>query len=99
MGDVVTDVLLDGGGVRSFEDPRIVTRHTHGTGCTLASAIATGLAQGLALGDAVARGRAYVRMAIDRTRPRQRARADEPRPPRGAIQGLDQGHIRSRRPG
>ena len=64
MGDVVTDVLLDGGGVRSFEDPRIVTRHTHGTGCTLASAIATGLAQGLALGDAVARGRAYVRMAI-----------------------------------
>jgi hydroxymethylpyrimidine/phosphomethylpyrimidine kinase len=63
-GDVVTDVLLDGGGVRSFEDPRIETRHTHGTGCTLASAIATGLAQGLALGDAVARGRAYVRAAI-----------------------------------
>ena len=63
-GDTVTDILLDGGGVRSFEDSRIETRHTHGTGCTLASAIATGLAQGLALGDAVTRGRAYVREAI-----------------------------------
>ena len=52
------------GGVEAFEDPRIETRHTHGTGCTLASAIAAGLAQGMALRDAVARARAYVRAAI-----------------------------------
>ena len=37
---------------------------THGTGCTLASAVATGLAQGIALADAVDRARAYVRDAI-----------------------------------
>ncbi len=47
-----------------FESPRIASRHTHGTGCTLASAIAAGLAQGMALEAAVARARAYVRAAI-----------------------------------
>lgn len=45
---------------------RIDTRHTHGTGCSLASAIATGLAQGLPLIDAVARAHAYVQQAIAR---------------------------------
>jgi hydroxymethylpyrimidine/phosphomethylpyrimidine kinase len=45
-------------------DKRIATRHTHGTGCTLASAIATGLGQGLSLPDAVERARAYVRAAL-----------------------------------
>jgi hydroxymethylpyrimidine/phosphomethylpyrimidine kinase len=44
--------------------PRIATRHTHGTGCTLASAIATGLAQGMALSDSVRRARRYVQAAI-----------------------------------
>jgi len=47
-----------------FADPRIDTRHTHGTGCTLASAMAAGLAQGMKLSDAVARARKYVRQAI-----------------------------------
>ena len=42
-----------------FDRPRIDTRHTHGTGCTLASAIAAGLAQGLPLSQAVERARAY----------------------------------------
>jgi len=63
-GSTVTDLLVTEGGVESFESPRIETRHTHGTGCTLASAIAAGLAQGMALRDAVARARAYVRAAM-----------------------------------
>jgi hydroxymethylpyrimidine/phosphomethylpyrimidine kinase len=61
---VVTDVLVTIEGVRRFESPRIHTAHTHGTGCTLASAIATGLAQGLALEPAVVRARAYLTEAI-----------------------------------
>ncbi len=63
-GPVVVDVLADADGVRHFRSPRIETRHTHGTGCTLASAIATGIAQGLALPDAVERAREYVLEAI-----------------------------------
>jgi hydroxymethylpyrimidine/phosphomethylpyrimidine kinase len=63
-GPLVHDVLVTAGEARVFESPRIETRHTHGTGCTLASAIAAGLAQGLPLADAVARARAYVQAAI-----------------------------------
>jgi len=63
-GETVTDLLASGQGTEVFAAPRIVSRHTHGTGCTLASAIATGLAQGMALRDAVERARAYVRAAI-----------------------------------
>jgi hydroxymethylpyrimidine/phosphomethylpyrimidine kinase len=63
-GDVLTDLLADAGGVEAFAAPRIVTRHTHGTGCTTASAVAVGLAQGLGLRDAVVRARRYVRAAI-----------------------------------
>jgi hydroxymethylpyrimidine/phosphomethylpyrimidine kinase len=63
-GDVVTDLLVTPHGEEAFSAPRIASRHTHGTGCTLASAIAAGLAQGLGLHDAVRRARAYVREAI-----------------------------------
>jgi hydroxymethylpyrimidine/phosphomethylpyrimidine kinase len=63
-GDTVSDVLVTAGGVRVWESPRIETRHTHGTGCTLASAIAAGLAQGLEVEAAVDRARAYVQRAI-----------------------------------
>ncbi|WP_323990246.1 bifunctional hydroxymethylpyrimidine kinase/phosphomethylpyrimidine kinase [Nguyenibacter sp. L1] len=63
-GDELTDVLATQGGIELFTDTRLPTRHTHGTGCTLASAIATGLAQGLALRDAVIRARTYLRAAI-----------------------------------
>jgi hydroxymethylpyrimidine/phosphomethylpyrimidine kinase len=68
-GDVVVDVLrtADGGEYR-FESPRIDSRSTHGTGCTLASAIALGIAEGLTLEGAVARARLYVFEAI-RTAP------------------------------
>ncbi|AHI26519.1 bifunctional hydroxymethylpyrimidine kinase/phosphomethylpyrimidine kinase [Komagataeibacter swingsii] len=66
-GDELVDVLLERGGVaEEFVTRRIHTRHTHGTGCTLASAIATGLGQGMPLRDAVVRARAYVHEAIAR---------------------------------
>lgn len=68
-GVVITDLLAEQGGkVTLFRSRRIETRHTHGTGCTLASAIATGLAQGLTLHDAVTRARGYLRKAM-RTAP------------------------------
>ena len=67
-GEVVRDVLWSGGDFIPFEAPRQTTRHTHGTGCTLSTAIACGLAQGCTLLDAVARAHAYVQEAI-RTAP------------------------------
>ncbi|HVJ53890.1 MAG TPA: bifunctional hydroxymethylpyrimidine kinase/phosphomethylpyrimidine kinase [Aliidongia sp.] len=67
-GATVHDVLASADGVQVFDSGRIETRHTHGTGCTLASAIATGLGQGMGLTDAVIRARAYVLEAI-RTAP------------------------------
>jgi hydroxymethylpyrimidine/phosphomethylpyrimidine kinase len=63
-GDTVYDVLATASGLRVWDSPRIDSRHTHGTGCTLASAIAAGLAQGLAIEPAVERARAYVQRAI-----------------------------------
>jgi len=63
-GDIIRDVLLTRQGHRVFESPRIQTRATHGTGCTLASAIAAHIALGLTLEEAVARARAYLREAI-----------------------------------
>lgn len=62
--EVVRDLLLTEDGEEVFESPRVHTPHTHGTGCTLASAISAGVAQGLSLRDAVARGRRYVAAAI-----------------------------------
>jgi len=64
-GDRVRDVLVTPDGAETFESPRIDTRHTHGTGCTLASAIAARLAQGAPLRDAVAEARAYTIRAIE----------------------------------
>jgi hydroxymethylpyrimidine/phosphomethylpyrimidine kinase len=63
-GEVIRDVLVSREGVEVFEGARIATQATHGTGCTLASAIAASLAQGMALRDAVIRARSYVRGAI-----------------------------------
>jgi hydroxymethylpyrimidine/phosphomethylpyrimidine kinase len=63
-GDIVNDVLVTSAGSRVWQSPRIASRHTHGTGCTLASAIAAGLAQGLAVEAAVDRARSYVQRAI-----------------------------------
>ena len=63
-GDELVDLLATPEGIEAFVSQRIATRHTHGTGCTLASAVAAGLAQGMSLRDAVIRARAYVRAAI-----------------------------------
>ena len=63
-GDRVVDLLLTPDGETLLEGPRIDTRHTHGTGCTLASAVAVGLAQGLDVQKAVARAWAYTAEAI-----------------------------------
>ena len=63
-GDEVRDLLLTPQGRQEYRGPRIASTSTHGTGCTLASAIATGLAQKLELHAAVARAHEYVRQAI-----------------------------------
>lgn len=59
-GDAITDVLWDGKSFTQWQSPRVKTTSTHGTGCTLASAIATGLAQGKSLKEAVNAARHYV---------------------------------------
>src|ERR1700704_1090956 len=63
-GETVTDVLVDEAGVYRFSGPRIESAATHGTGCTLASAIATSLAQGSSLQDAILRSRTFLRQAM-----------------------------------
>lgn len=63
-GDRVVDLLMTPFAETRYESGRIDTRHTHGTGCTLASACAAGLAQGLSLDAAVQRARDYVLEAI-----------------------------------
>ena len=63
-GDTIRDVLLTRDGFRVFESPRIETRATHGTGCTLASAISAHMALGEGLEPAVEKARAYVMEAI-----------------------------------
>ena len=62
-GDTLTD-LLTGPEPRRFAAPRIATRNTHGTGCTLSAAIAAGLAQGLSVPEAVARAHGWLHQAI-----------------------------------
>ena len=63
-GATIRDFVADENGGYVIESPRVETRHTHGTGCTLASAIATGLAQGLAVRPAVERARRYLIQAL-----------------------------------
>ncbi len=67
-GERVIDLLMTPVATTRFESGRIVSRHTHGTGCTLASACTAFLAQGLSLNTAVARAHHYVLEAI-RTAP------------------------------
>jgi hydroxymethylpyrimidine/phosphomethylpyrimidine kinase len=64
--DAVRDVLITPDGERTFEGPRIETATTHGSGCTLSSAIAAGLARGEDLEAAVEGGITFVRRAIER---------------------------------
>ncbi|NVO15645.1 MAG: bifunctional hydroxymethylpyrimidine kinase/phosphomethylpyrimidine kinase [Rhodoplanes sp.] len=63
-GPESADLLVTPAGVRRFAAPRIATRNTHGTGCTLSSAVAAGLAKGLDLVAAVGAAKAYLAEAI-----------------------------------
>ncbi|MFY0665505.1 MAG: thiamine phosphate synthase [Natronospirillum sp.] len=58
------DLLVSTDAVWRFTQPRIATKHTHGTGCTLSSAIATHLARGLSVPDACALTSAYVQQGL-----------------------------------
>jgi hydroxymethylpyrimidine/phosphomethylpyrimidine kinase len=63
-GDALADALIETDNMTSWQGQRIDTTSTHGTGCTLASAIAVFLAQGSSLADAVSRAREFVRVAL-----------------------------------
>jgi hydroxymethylpyrimidine/phosphomethylpyrimidine kinase len=63
-GDVLTNLLFDGRSFSAWETRRIATRHTHGTGCTFASAIAALLARGVPLQEAVREATAFVAGAV-----------------------------------
>jgi hydroxymethylpyrimidine/phosphomethylpyrimidine kinase len=63
-GEESVDVLVDAHGSERFAAPRIATRNTHGTGCTLSSAIAAGLAKGFSLREAARGAKLYVSAAI-----------------------------------
>lgn len=63
-GELCTDFLITPEGVITLSAPRIDTRNTHGTGCSLSSAVAAGLARGLPLEDAVRRAHDWLQGAI-----------------------------------
>jgi hydroxymethylpyrimidine/phosphomethylpyrimidine kinase len=63
-GDALADALIETDNMTSWQGQRIDTTSTHGTGCTLASAIALFLAEGSSLADAVSRAREFVRVAL-----------------------------------
>jgi hydroxymethylpyrimidine/phosphomethylpyrimidine kinase len=64
-GDLVTDILVQPAGkVNRWKNRRVATNETHGTGCALSSALATGLGQGMAMVEAVNRARGFVRAGL-----------------------------------
>ena len=63
-GSESVDFFVDGRVELRLPAPRVETRNTHGSGCTLSAAIAAGLAKGLPLAEAVAQAKAYVTAAI-----------------------------------
>ena len=63
-GPVVEDILYTTVGTHRYSTDRVDTDQTHGTGCTLATAIATGLGAGLSLPDATERGIRFVELAL-----------------------------------
>lgn len=62
---MVVDVLYDGQAFHYLENRRVMTRHTHGTGCTYSAAITAELAKGSAVVDAVTTARAFIQAAIE----------------------------------
>lgn len=65
LQEEAVDVLFDGQTVKHFRSPRVPTRNTHGTGCTLSSAIAANLAKKLPVEEAVAVAKEYITTAIE----------------------------------
>jgi len=63
-GSESIDLLIEPGAVTRLSSPRFDTKNTHGTGCTLSSAIAAGIAKGLTLADAARAAKSYVTTAI-----------------------------------
>jgi hydroxymethylpyrimidine/phosphomethylpyrimidine kinase len=63
-GPESVDLLVDADGCLRLAAPRLATKNTHGSGCTLASALAAGLAKGLLLEAAAREAKAYVSAAI-----------------------------------
>lgn len=63
-GEIITDILADKDGVNFFEGPRVNTPNTHGTGCTLSSAIAAYLGHGLELEEACGKAKTYLTKAL-----------------------------------
>ncbi|HSG80900.1 MAG TPA: bifunctional hydroxymethylpyrimidine kinase/phosphomethylpyrimidine kinase [Gemmatimonadota bacterium] len=64
-GTTLIDVYYDGESWREWSGPRLETRHTHGTGCTLSAAICAGLALGRSRLEAVEAARRFTRRAIE----------------------------------
>lgn len=64
-GAHATDVFFDGSEFHAYSAPRIATKNTHGTGCTLASAVAAFLVKGLSLERAIAEAKAYLHQALE----------------------------------
>ena len=62
--DTAVDYLFDGNEIIEFRSPRIDTLNTHGTGCTLSSAIACGLAKGFSLTESVSNAKKFIQQAI-----------------------------------
>jgi hydroxymethylpyrimidine/phosphomethylpyrimidine kinase len=65
IGKQAIDVAYDGQNFQLFKSARLNSRHTHGTGCTFASAIAAGLAKGYEVLDAIGKAKNYITMAIE----------------------------------
>jgi len=66
QGEEAVDLLVMAGAVHRLAAPSAASRNTHGTGCTLSSAIAANVVLGASLGDAVAAAKAFTRAAIER---------------------------------
>lgn len=64
IGDQCTDLLLDNGNIHEFSQTKIPTNNTHGTGCTLSSAISAYLALGYSMLDAVSKANIYLNNTI-----------------------------------
>ncbi|WP_313757414.1 bifunctional hydroxymethylpyrimidine kinase/phosphomethylpyrimidine kinase [Tissierella sp.] len=63
------DILYDGQKFTHYNSPRINRKNTHGTGCTLSSAIASNLGKGLSVTESIAKAKAYITLAIENSFP------------------------------